>query len=101
MAKMMKRAKYGILHKLYEQFQTHGLTTDITYEEYVAAVGATEAVDRRDIKNGWMNRWERCMNQLLFLHSDVNDIINTVQPTLKVEDVKEAEPKLSGLEALK
>jgi len=94
------RAKKFIIGNLYTQMKAHGLTTKCTYNEYLKAVGARDAIPARAIAKGWRGRWPVVMSQLRSMHSDIDEVVNPVVPEFTFEEEVE-EPKLSGLEALK
>lgn len=91
------KAKKVVINKLYEQFKLHGLTTDITYDEYVLKVGSKDAIARRTLAKGWRGRWPVAMSQLKNTFPDVNVIINPIKENIVSQDSS----IVSGLEALK
>lgn len=93
------RAKGFLINDLYTQLKSHGLTSSCTYNEYVKAVGARDALPPRAISKGWRGRWTVVMSQVRKQHPDIDDVVNSVVPEFTFEEVEE--PKLSGLEALK
>ena len=88
------KSKKAVLANLYEQFKMNGLTTSVSYEEYVKAVGG-DAITRRTVKKGWGGRWPRVTSQLAQYYPDINKIVNPV--SAPVEKPK----KEKGLDALK
>ena len=77
------RARAATLAKLYEQFKMYGLTTEASYEEYVAVVDGP--MTRRTMKKLFLGRWPRVMGSLKKQYPDVDVVINKIS-TKKVSE---------------
>lgn len=90
------KAKRSMVEKLYLQFKMYGLTTEISYTEYLNTVGSGEAISLRAIAKGWRGRWPVVMSQLKSYYPDVDEVVNKIEEPEPVSEPK----KLTGLDAL-